>query len=120
MKKQELSSLHHCVFSLTYHLVLTTKYRRKVITNEMLTRLRKIFDETLEKWDCQLIEFNGEVDHVHLLLNATPNPQLSVLVNNLKTVYSRLIRRSSTKCIGNRSFGTAHIVSSPQEERRLK
>src|SRR5215813_9383525 len=93
MKKQELSSLHHCVFLLTYHLVLTTKYRRKVITNEMLTRLRKIFDETLEKWDCQLIEFNGEVDHVHLLLNATPNLQLSVLVNNLKTVSSRLIRR---------------------------
>jgi putative transposase len=93
MKRQELSSLHHCVFSLTYHLVLTTKYRRKVITKEMLIRLHEIFDETLKKWDCKLIEFNGEVDHVHLLLNATPNIQLSILVNNLKTVSSRLIRR---------------------------
>ena len=59
----------------------------------MLIRLHEIFDETLKKWDCKLIEFNGEVDHVHLLLNATPNIQLSILVNNLKTVSSRLIRR---------------------------
>src|SRR5262245_18617272 len=79
MKRQELSSLHHCVFSLTYHLVLTTKYRRKVITKEMLIRLHEIFDETLKKWDCKLIEFNGEGDHVHLLLNATPNIQLCIL-----------------------------------------
>ncbi len=93
MKQQELSSLHHCVFSLTYHLVITTKHRRKVITKEMLIRLHEIFDETLKKWDCKLIEFNGEVDHVHLLLNASPNIQLSILVNNLKTVSSRLIRR---------------------------
>jgi putative transposase len=99
MKRQELSSLHHCVFSLTYHLVLVTKYRRKVITKEMLTRLREIFDETLRKWDCELIEFNGEPDHVHLLLGATPNIQLSVLVNNLKTVSSRLIRRDFKKII---------------------
>jgi putative transposase len=73
MNKQELSSLHHCAFSLTYHLVLVTKYRRKVITKEILTRLHEIFDETLKKWDCKLIEFNGEVDHVHILLTATPN-----------------------------------------------
>lgn len=93
MKRQQLSSLHHCTFLLTYHLVLTTKYRRKVITKEMLDRLQEIFSETLEKWNCRLIEFNGERDHVHLLLSAAPNLQLSVLVNNLKTVSSRLIRR---------------------------
>lgn len=59
----------------------------------MLIRLNEIFDETLNKWDCKLIEFNGEEDHVHLLLQTTPVVQLSKLVNNLKTVSSRLIRR---------------------------
>lgn len=93
MANQELSSLHHCAFSLNYHLVLVTKYRRKAITKEMLTRLNEIFDETLNKWDCKLLEFNGEEDHVHLLLQTTPVVQLSKLVNNLKTVSSRLIRR---------------------------
>ena len=70
-----------------------TKYRRKAITKEMLERLDSIFRETLEKWRSELIEFNGEADHVHLRLQTNPTVQLSKLVNNLKTVSSRLIRR---------------------------
>jgi len=85
MAKQQLQRLRHCVFSLHFHLVLVTKSRRKAITKEMLERLRVIFSETLEKWGCELIEFNGEADHVRLLM--------SKLINNLKTVSSRLIRR---------------------------
>ena len=93
MATQELKALHHCVFSLHFHLVLVTKYRRKAITKEMLERLRVIFVETLGKWRCDLIEFNGETDHVHLLIETNPAVQLSKLINNLKTVSSRLIRR---------------------------
>jgi len=85
MAKQQLQRLRHCVFSLHFHLVLVTKSRRKAITKEMLERLRVIFSETLEKRGCELIEFNGEADHVRLLM--------SKLINNLKTVSSRLIRR---------------------------
>ena len=59
----------------------------------MLERLRVIFQETLEKWSCELIEFKGEADHLHLLFQTNPRVQLSMLVNNLKTVSSRLIRR---------------------------
>jgi len=97
MAKQELRALHHCVFSLHFHLVLVTKYRRKAITKEMLERLRMIFGETLEKWRCELIEFNGETDHVHMLIETNPVVQLSKLINNLKTVSSRLIRRDFKK-----------------------
>lgn len=93
MANQQLQALNHCVFSLHFHLVMVTKYRRKAITKEMLERLRVIFQETLEKWHSELIEFNGEADHVHLLFRTNPTVQLSKLVNNLKTVSSRLIRR---------------------------
>lgn len=93
MAKQSLSILNHCAYSLQYHLVLVTKYRRKVISPAMMKRLREIFEDTLGKWECGLIEFNGEQDHVHLLFAATPVIELSKLVNNLKTVSSRLIRR---------------------------
>jgi putative transposase len=99
MANQERSSLHPCIFSLTCHLVLTMKYRRKVITKERLDRLQEIFDVTLEKWNCKMIEFTGESDHVHVPLSAAPNIQLSVLVNNLKTVSSRLIRRDFKQII---------------------
>jgi putative transposase len=97
MAKQQLQALHHCVFSLHFHLVIVTKYRRKVITKEMLERLRAIFQETLDKWHSELIEFNGEEDHIHLLFRTPPTVQLSKLVNNLKTVSSRLIRRDFRK-----------------------
>jgi putative transposase len=56
-------------------------------------KVRVIFGETLQKWRCDLIEFKGEADHVHLLIRTNPAVQLSKLVNNLKTVSSRLIRR---------------------------
>ncbi|HKQ77535.1 MAG TPA: IS200/IS605 family transposase, partial [Blastocatellia bacterium] len=59
----------------------------------MLERLETIIRETLEKWRSELIEFNGEEDHIHLLFKTNPTIELSKLVNNLKTVSSRLIRR---------------------------
>ena len=91
--KQELSALHHCVYSLQYHLVLVTKYRRRCITASMLERLRTIFAELCRKWECELLEFNGEPDHVHLLVALQPKVAPSVFVNNIKTVTSRLIRK---------------------------
>ena len=93
MGSQELHHLHHCVYNLQYHLVLVTKYRRRCITSPMLTRLQNIFSELCEKWECQLIEFNGESDHVHLLLSLNPKVNPSIFVNNLKTVSSRYLRK---------------------------
>lgn len=92
-KKQVLNTLNHSVYSLQYHLVFVTKYRRQCISPLMLDRLREIFQATVEKWQGELIEFNGESDHVHLLLSLNPKLRLSDFVNNLKTVSSRLIRK---------------------------
>lgn len=80
------------VYRLTAHVVLVTKYRRKVITQPILSRLKQIFTDTLNKWECELLEFNGESDHVHILFEFNPKVQLSKMVANLKTVSSRLIR----------------------------
>lgn len=83
----------HCVFALTYHLVLVTKYRRRCITKPVLERLREVAAQRCLDWGGTLIEFNGEADHVHLLLDLPPNLDLSRFVNNLKTTSSRLVRR---------------------------
>lgn len=90
---QELKALHHCVYSLQYHLVLVTKYRRGCITAPMLERLRTLFADVCAKWECELLEFNGEPDHVHLLVGLQPTVAPCVFVNNVKTVTSRLIRK---------------------------
>jgi putative transposase len=91
--KTILKSLSHSVYNLNYHLVIVTKYRRKVITRAMLTDLEGIFSNVCAAWRCELVEFHGEADHVHLLISAHPNLKLSDLVNNLKTASSRRIRR---------------------------
>lgn len=93
IQKSNLRSHHHCVYSITCHLVLVTKYRRKCFTKAILDRLHEICKDICEKWDIGLIEFGGEQDHIHLLLDFHPSAQPSKFVNNLKTVSSRLIRR---------------------------
>jgi putative transposase len=81
------------VSDLKAHLVLTTKYRRKVIAPPMLERLGEIFEALCQKWGCEVVEFNGESDHIHLLFSYYPQMQLSKFVNNIKTVGSLYIRK---------------------------
>ena len=59
----------------------------------MLKRLREIAEKLCNCWESKLLEFNGEADHIHLLLSLNPKVTPSIFVNNLKTVSSRLIRK---------------------------
>ena len=88
-----MKSHYHCVYKLIYHLVLVTKYRKKCLSNEMLNRLEEIIKKNCADWEIDLLEFNGEADHIHLLLEMHPNIMPSKFINNLKTVSSRLIRK---------------------------
>ena len=88
-----MKSHYHCVYKLTCHLVLVTKYRKKCLSNEMLNRLEEIIKKNCADWEIDLLEFNGEADHIHLLLEMHPNIMPSKFINNLKTVSSRLIRK---------------------------
>jgi putative transposase len=91
--KMNLRSHHHVVYKLTYHLVLVTKYRHKCITKEMLEYLKEVINDNLAKNDIILLDFNGESDHIHLQVEAHPSMELSKIVNNLKTVSSRMVRK---------------------------
>ncbi len=65
--KNDFVSSARSVSDLKAHLVLTTKYRKKVLTGEMIARLGEIINDLCQKWDCKVIEFNGEDNHIHLL-----------------------------------------------------
>ena len=75
------------------HIVLVTKYRRKVLNEEMLAFLRSAFAGILSGWRCGLIEFGGEEDHVHMLIDIHPALNISTLINNLKSASSKRLRR---------------------------
>jgi putative transposase len=74
-------------------LVFTTKYRREVFTDETLRRCENIMIEVCDSFGAVLVEFNGEHDHVHLLVHYPPKVALSVLVNSLKGVSARMLRK---------------------------
>jgi putative transposase len=83
MNNQDLNTLHHCIYDLKYHLVLVTKYRRKCINKAILERLEQHFKRLLETWDCRLLEFNGEADHVQILMALNPKAQPSKLSSTI-------------------------------------
>lgn len=70
-----------------------TKDRRKSISSVILIRLQEIFNNLCKKWGVNLVEFKGEPDHVHLLIEHNPKMAPRIFVNNLKTLSSRLIRK---------------------------
>lgn len=90
--KDDFVSSGRSVSDLKAHLVLTTKYRRKVFTAEMLQRLTEVVGDLCEKWDCKVIEINGEADHIHILFQYYPQMALPKFINNLKSVSSRRLR----------------------------
>ena len=75
------------------HLVFVTKYRRLVLTKTMFEDLRTIFSKVCNDFEAELVEFDGEDDHVHLLVNYPPKVAVSKLVNSLKGVSSRRLRQ---------------------------
>jgi REP element-mobilizing transposase RayT len=68
--------LSHGVYALHYHLVIGTKSRRKCITAPMRDRLHKISAQRCKDWRGTLIAFNGEADHVQLLISLPPESPL--------------------------------------------
>jgi putative transposase len=89
------------------HLVFVTKYRRGVFTKKILIDLREIFSGICTDFESQFIEFDGEDDHVHLLVNYPPKVAVSNLVNSLKGVSSRMIRKKNYPTISKKLWGGA-------------
>lgn len=83
----------HCVFVLHAHLVFVTKFRHRVFSDTHLKRLEEIMRDVCADFECELVEFNGEREHVHLLINFPPKVALSRVVNSLKGVSSRRLRQ---------------------------
>ena len=106
-KSNDIRHGRHCVFNLHIHLVFLTKYRRSVFTKAVLEDLKEIFASVCQDFEAELVEFDGEKDHVHLLINYPPKVSVSRLVNSLKGVSSRLIRKKRYACIQDKLWAGA-------------
>jgi putative transposase len=97
------------VFVLHAHLVFVTKYRWRVFNDEHLRHLETVFRGVCADFEAELVEFNGETDHVHLLVHYPPKVPVSHLVNSLKGVSARVMRRDHPDLA--RRFWRGHLWS---------
>ena len=84
------------------HIVFVTKYRHPVITEAIEIRLSELIDQLCKTQDCELLECKADLgtkDHIHLLIDVAPKISLSKLVNILKTITSREIRKEFAEAI---------------------
>ena len=104
----------HSVSDLQVHLVCITKYRRSVFTSESLDLIEESFRDVAKKMDFQILEFNGEGDHVHALIEYPPKLSISQMVNSLKGVSSRQYGRAGFPKPDNNSalWSPSYFVSS--------
>jgi len=103
--KDEIRRGRSVVYSLNVHLVFVTKYRRGVITDRVRGHLKAILTDVCLKIGAELREFDGEDDHVHLLVNYPPKLAISRLVNSLKLVSARLLRKRNLPEVRQKLWG---------------
>jgi putative transposase len=96
-KSTEYRAGRTVVFQLTIHLVFVTKYRKCFFSKKMLDSLNSIFTTVCKKLDCNLLACDGEKEHVHLILDYPPKLAISKIVNSLKGVSSRILRKEFEK-----------------------
>jgi putative transposase len=92
------------------HLVFVTKYRRDVFDGAMLTACERVMRGLCAEMGAELREFNGETDHVHLLVHYPPRLPVSTLVNRLKGVSAHYLRKEFTGRV-NRHLMHGHLWS---------
>jgi putative transposase len=95
----------HVVSKLNAHLVFVTKYRRACITDAVWASLVCGFKGTAAKLNVQILELNHGGDHVHLLIEYPPQRPVSEIVNSLKGVSSRIVRRDCRALIRHALWG---------------
>ncbi|WP_446224370.1 IS200/IS605 family transposase [Nocardia sp. IBHARD005] len=98
------------VSAMHVHLVFVTKFRRGMLTDDMLTACERVMRDVCTDFGAVLVEFNGERDHVHLLVEYPPKVAVSKLVNSLKGVSARRLREEYRHWVSQHSMN-GHLWS---------
>ena len=83
----------HSVFSLHYHLILVTKYRKPVFDDEISEKAKALFEAIAPNYKIEVLEWNHDQDHVHILFKAQPKTELSKFINAYKSASSRVLKK---------------------------
>ena len=93
------------VYSIQYHIVWCVKYRHKILTPKIEKRLYEILNKIAEDNNFQILECNGDLDHIHLLINCSPQHYIPDMIKALKGVSARLLMREYEEELKKKLWG---------------
>jgi putative transposase len=94
---RDMDNNAHSVFLLYYHLIMVTRYRRKVFDEQISARGKEIFEYIAPKYGITLEEWNHDEDHVHVMFRAQPKSEISKFINAYKSASSRLLKKNTRR-----------------------
>ena len=109
------------VYSIQYHIVWYVKYRQKVLTPKIEKRLYEILNKIAEDNSFQILECNGDLDHIHLLINCSPQHYIPDMIKALKGVSARLLMKEyeeelKKKLWGGHLWNPSYFVATVSED----
>lgn len=108
------------VYSIQYHIVWCVKYRHKIITEEIEERLISILNKIADDNNFQILECNADKDHIHLLINCSPQHYIPDMIKALKGVSARLLMKEfgeelKKKLWGGHLWNPSYFVATVSE-----
>src|SRR6266496_2882423 len=91
--KQMYHSKKSCVFLIHYHLIWCPKRRRKILLDQLKTRLDELIRETAPTLECEILALDILPDHLYLFVSATPYWAPNQIVARFKAKTSRILRQ---------------------------
>ena len=92
--KYQFDKSSHAVFSMQFHLIIVVKYRQKAFTNDkIIDRTKQLVREIADDFDCEIINQETDIDHIHILFKGKPQTEYTKFINSLKGVTSRILRK---------------------------
>ena len=93
------------VYSIRYHVVWCVKYRHDVLTGDVEQSLRTILYKVAEDHGFEIVEYNSNSDHIHLLLDCKPQHYIPDMIKALKGVSGRLLMKEYGDSLRSKLWG---------------
>ena len=94
-----------CVYSIQYHIVWCVKYRHRILTPQVENKLVEILDMVADCENFQILECNTDKDHIHLLINCSPQHYIPDIIQKLKGNSSRLLMKEFGTVLKKKLWG---------------
>jgi len=103
-----MANVHHgrgYVYSIQYHIVWCVKYRHKVLTMNIENKLKEILNKIAEDNEFKILLMNGDLDHIHLLVECSPQHYIPNIIKALKGVSARLLMKEFGDILKKKLWG---------------